>query len=168
MSDDFNSLMWRIYASVKWPSLFQIMACRLVGVKPLSEKNIYLKQCWNIVYWALRNKLQWNLNRNSYIFIHENTFENVIWKMMSILSQLHCVQQSIRHFEKKSSDISILSVNKKFFRWLDNMSDDFEQIIRHFANSSAMSDGPMSFREHCIMWLYCNGLINLGYHWLRC
>ena len=29
------------------------MACRLVGAKPLSE------QCWNIVNWNLRNKLQW-------------------------------------------------------------------------------------------------------------
>ena len=28
---------WRIYASVNQPSLVQIMACRLVGVKPLSE-----------------------------------------------------------------------------------------------------------------------------------
>ena len=28
---------WRIYASVNLPSLVQIMACRLVGAKPLSE-----------------------------------------------------------------------------------------------------------------------------------
>ena len=28
---------WRIYASVKLPSLVQIMACRLVADKPLSE-----------------------------------------------------------------------------------------------------------------------------------
>ena len=35
----------------------------------------------------LRNKLQWNLNRNSYIFIQENVFENVVWKMATILSQ---------------------------------------------------------------------------------
>ena len=27
------------------------------------------------------------------------------------------------------------------------MSDDFEQIIRHFAKSLAMFDGPMAFRE---------------------
>ena len=28
---------WRIYASVNYPSLGQIMACRLAGAKPLSE-----------------------------------------------------------------------------------------------------------------------------------
>ena len=29
----------------------------------------YLNQCWNIVSWTARNKLQWNVNQNSYIFI---------------------------------------------------------------------------------------------------
>ena len=47
----------------------------------------YLNQCWNIVSWTPRNKLQWNSNRNSYIFIQENPFENVVWKMAAILSQ---------------------------------------------------------------------------------
>ena len=31
-----------------------------------------------IVNWTLRNKLQWNLNGNSNIFIHENAFESVV------------------------------------------------------------------------------------------
>ena len=31
----------------------------------------YLNQCWNIVNGTLRNKLQWNPKRNSYIFIQE-------------------------------------------------------------------------------------------------
>ena len=47
----------------------------------------YLIQCWDIVNWTLRNKLQWNFNRNSKIFIQENAFKNVIWKMAAILSQ---------------------------------------------------------------------------------
>ena len=37
------------------------------------------------------NKLQWNFNRNSYIFIPENTFQNVVWKMAAILSGPQCV-----------------------------------------------------------------------------
>ena len=40
----------------------------------------YLNQCWNIINLTLRNKLQWNVNRNSYIFSQENTFENAILK----------------------------------------------------------------------------------------
>ena len=38
------------------------------SVKP----SHYLNQYWNIVNWTLENKLQWNLNKNSYIFIQEN------------------------------------------------------------------------------------------------
>ena len=55
------------------------------------RQNHYLNQWWNIVNWALRNKLQWNLNRNSYIFIQENAFENVSSKMVAILSWPQCV-----------------------------------------------------------------------------
>ena len=47
------------------------MACRLACAKLLSEPMI------NIIDWTLRNKFQWNIDRNSYIFIHENEFENV-------------------------------------------------------------------------------------------
>ena len=49
--------------------------------------SYYLNQCWNSVDWNLRNKLQWNLKRNSYIFIQENSFENVVCEMAAILSR---------------------------------------------------------------------------------
>ena len=55
----------------------------------------FLKKCGNHVNWTLRNKVQWNLNRNSYIFIQENPFENGVWKMASILSRPQCVNQLI-------------------------------------------------------------------------
>ena len=51
----------------------------------------YLNQCWNIVNWTLRNKLQWNFNRTSYIFIQENALVNVVCEMASILSRPQCV-----------------------------------------------------------------------------
>ena len=52
----------------------------------------YLNQCWDIVKWALGNKLQWNLNWNSYIFIQEYAFENVVRIMAAILSRPQCVK----------------------------------------------------------------------------
>ena len=69
----------------------------------LSAPSHYLNQCWHIVNWTLRNKLQWNLNRNSYILIQENTFENVVCEMASLLSRPQCVntmrpRQNGRHF----------------------------------------------------------------------
>ena len=37
----------------------------------------YLNQSWLTINWTLRNKLQWNYNRNSNTFT-EDTFENVV------------------------------------------------------------------------------------------
>ena len=51
----------------------------------------YLNQCWNIVNRTLGNKLQWNFNRNSYIFIQHDGSENVVWKMVAILCRPQCV-----------------------------------------------------------------------------
>ena len=59
------------------------------------EPSHYLNQCQNIVNLTLRNKLQWNFNRYSNIFIQENPFQNVIWKMAAILSQPQCVNTII-------------------------------------------------------------------------
>ena len=48
----------------------------------------YLNRCWNIVNWTFRNKIQWKLNQNSYIFIKENSFKDVICEMACILSRM--------------------------------------------------------------------------------
>ena len=52
----------------------------------------YLNQCWVIVIWTIRNEIQWDINRNSNIFMQENAFENVIWKMAAIKSWPQCVK----------------------------------------------------------------------------
>ena len=51
-----------------------------------SAPSHYLNQCWVIVNWTHRNKLQWNLNQNTKLFIHENTSENIVCHMAAILS----------------------------------------------------------------------------------
>ena len=56
----------------------------------------YLNQWWNIVNWTLGNKLQWNFNRNSNIFIHENAFENVVCEMGSICLGFNVLTSPIR------------------------------------------------------------------------
>ena len=56
-----------------------------------SAPSHYLNQCWNIVHWNLGNKLQWNFNRYSNLFIPENGFESVVCEMAAILSQPQCV-----------------------------------------------------------------------------
>ena len=46
---------------------------------------------WTNAGILLIGPLGTNLNQNSYIFIRENAFENVIWKMAAILSRRQCV-----------------------------------------------------------------------------
>ena len=45
----------------------------------------------DIINWTLMNKLRWNLNRYSSIFIQEIAFGSVVWEMVAFLSQPHCV-----------------------------------------------------------------------------
>ena len=58
--------------------------------------NHYLNQCWNIVNSNLRNKRPWTLERNLYIFIHENAFESFVCEMAAIFFRLQCVKRHLR------------------------------------------------------------------------
>ena len=42
---------------------------------------------------GLRKTFRWNFKRNSYIFIQENSFENVVWEVATILSRPQCVNR---------------------------------------------------------------------------
>ena len=70
-------------------AMAQKMACRLIGAKPLS------KPCWVIVNWTLRNKLQWNFNQNTKLFIHGNAYENIVCEMAAILSRGRWVKEPL-------------------------------------------------------------------------
>ena len=59
--------MWRLYA---W-----------------SAQAIIWTNAEKLLIEPLEKKLQWNLNRNSHIFIQENAFEHVDWKMAAVLSR---------------------------------------------------------------------------------
>ena len=47
-----------------------------------SAPSHYINQCWIIINWIHMNKLQWNFNQSTKLFIHENAFE-----MVAILSR---------------------------------------------------------------------------------
>ena len=57
------------------------MACRL------SAPSHHLNQGWDSVNSNIGSKLEWNLQRSSYIFIHENAFKNFVCEMASISSR---------------------------------------------------------------------------------
>ena len=67
-----------IYASVNWGNIS-------------SDTILVLER-------RLRNRLQWNLKRNLYIFIEANAFENVIWWMVAISSRPQYVNSYLNKF----------------------------------------------------------------------
>ena len=77
-----------------------------------SVPSHYLNQCWNVVDLTLRNKLQWNINQNSYIFIQEIAFENVVWKIAAILSRPQCVNIELCLQQKLKGDMAIITTER--------------------------------------------------------
>ena len=70
------------------------------GLPPGLRQAIIWIQCWDIVDWALRNKLRWNFDRISNISIHENAFESVVCEMAVILSR----PQFVKSEQRKDKD----------------------------------------------------------------
>ena len=81
---------WRIYASVGLPSLFRIMACRLVGAKTLSEPM--LKYC--LLVRPLATHFGDILSIRSFYF-QAYAFENIVRKMRAIMSRSQCVSEGL-------------------------------------------------------------------------
>ena len=54
----------------------------------------YLNQWWPIVNWILRNKLSWNLNRNTNIFFQNNVSEISVCRIAAILFMPQCANLS--------------------------------------------------------------------------
>ena len=86
----------------------------------------YLNQCWDIVNWTIRNKFQWNFIRNSFIFIQENAFENVVCKTAAILSRPQCVKlvvvHRILHWPARPSIVCCITVMSSW-SWTRVMND---------------------------------------------
>ena len=69
----------------------QMMDCRLLDTKPLSN------QCWAIVDWSLRNKLQGNFNQNAKFVIHSNAPKYIVCKWQAFYPREDDTPLKIRH-----------------------------------------------------------------------
>ena len=61
--------------------------------------------------WILRNKLRWNLDQNTKLFIHKNASENIVCETAAIFSRGRWVKQRIL-LTKKGSLICKISFHK--------------------------------------------------------
>ena len=84
-----------------------------------SAPSHYLNQCWNIGNWTLGDKLQ----RNSYIFIQENPFETVVWKMAAILSRPLYVNGSSQCYVNISLNVGVLDI------WIIHTFDTCQMLV---------------------------------------
>ena len=57
------------------------------GLLPSHRQTIIWTNAGILLIWPFRNKIQWNINRDIYIFIQENEFQYVACEMLTILSQ---------------------------------------------------------------------------------
>ena len=74
--------------------------------------SLYPNLCWVNVNWTFRNKLQWNLNQNTKLFIHENASENIVCEMAAILSKGRWVK-TMTEYQKGYSVLLAMAT-----RWL--------------------------------------------------
>ena len=88
---------WHIYASLEHT---------IIGSDNGLSRGRHQAIIWTnasiLLIGSFGNKLQWNHNRNWYIFIQEN----VVWKMVAILSRPQCVNH--REHRGKAMYISLI------------------------------------------------------------
>ena len=75
------------------------------------------------------NKLKWTLNRNSWIFIRENTIENVVWKIMAILSRHQCVKIAIILPPRNKRRTPIVWVILRLHSWITLEFWNYKQVL---------------------------------------
>ena len=82
------------WVNTLWPEdLHRWTGCSLVQVMiwHCTTPSHYLNQCWLTINWTPRNKLQSKFNQNTQCLSQENSFENVVCKILAILSLPQCI-----------------------------------------------------------------------------
>ena len=130
----------------------------------------YLNQGWVIVNWTLRNKLQWNFNKNTKRFIHENASENIVCEMVAILSWgrylLSISQEIVSRWMLRWWEVSIGWDNGLVLLGNKPLPDEMWTKI---SCSYMASQGPNELKKFALLqsytdcWKYSVGLSNLGF-----
>ena len=89
----------RYNALTLWGRVTHICVCNLTiidsdnGLSPVRRQAIIWTNASILFFWTPGNKLQRNINRNSYISIKRNPFQYVVWNMAAVLSRIQCVNE---------------------------------------------------------------------------
>ena len=136
-----------------WGRVMHICVSNLIttgsvnGLLPGRHQDITLTNAGIFYNWTLRNKIQWNFNRNSNIFIEENAFENIFCEMTAILSRPQCVNTGECHYNMVQYGI-ILHTSSKWLKQNFNPLWPSEAIWWHkFVSTLARA------KAYCVMAL---------------
>ena len=76
-----------MYVSVNWVSIVSDN-----GLSTVRPQAIIWNNAGMLLVQPPKNKLQWNPDHNSHIFIEENACEYTVWKKATILCRPQCVK----------------------------------------------------------------------------
>ena len=110
-----------------------------------SAPSHYLSQHWIIVQYTIRDKLLWNLNKKTKLFIHKSAPENTACEMAAILSTgddliyLFKIQPVVGQLDKAQWGMALHpwceSLFIALYKWIDALSRPFIMlaIVRRFS-----------------------------------
>ena len=102
-----------------------IWCCSLFQLSLWGPVSCYLEECSLIVNCIYRNKVQWNLNKKTIIFIEQNAFENVCQMSVIILFRSEFALSQYPRFNTimshESDNISKSLVTRQFVQQLVNI-----------------------------------------------
>ena len=117
-----------------WSALVQIMACCLFGVKPLSKPMLCYRQ---LDTWKQTSV---NFNKNTKLFIDENSSENIVCETAVILSRERWVKHLCRQMLPKHEKWKYMSLLYMWAMWKMCkqtdwiVHDDTERYVLGYAN----------------------------------
>ena len=123
------------------PSLILIMACRLIGTKPIKSNDRLLLNC------NLLSKFQCTFNWNTTVFLPENDFEN-IHELAAILCRPQCVHAERSFMGFHPNDLQLWGSHGG--KWTAGLVRNWKHIQCHCSETGC----PVST---------CNGLGNNGH-----
>ena len=113
-----------------------------------------------MVNWVLAEYFQWN-QWNLYTFIHENAFENIVWKMADILSRSQCVKYCV--FQMLTNEWSLWLGNKITISTASGISFELLWSPSPLANNPDIHQG--TWATH-VPWCI-PGSVTSGFLWNR-
>ena len=118
----------------RWGRVMHICVVKLTnlgsynGWLPDRHQASILTNAGMLLIGPLGKKLEWNLNRSLCIFVQENTFENIVWKMAAILSQPQYVKVRSWNNGMRCMSFFILIV-KEWATYVENSACSYRLIV---------------------------------------